>query len=98
MEITRVFRADIRSDLVKEFEEKFAAVSVQVTESAAGNLSVTILKPTRWTANEYAMISTWNDEESLREFAGENWNQAVIPNGMDKYIKSCSVHHYESWY
>ena len=92
-----MFRADVHPDLCQEFEEKFSTVSAHVTESADGNTSVTILRPTKWAPNEYAMISTWDDEESLRKFAGENWNQAVIPEGMGKYVKSCSVHHYVSW-
>lgn len=97
MAITRVFRVDIDADLSAEFEEKFAAVSVHVAESADGNISVTILRPTSWAPNEYAMISVWQDEDSLQSFAGEHWNQAVIPEGMEKFVKTCSVHHYESW-
>ena len=97
MQITRVFRVDVRPDLAGEFEEKFAAISVDVTQSAPGNLSVRILRPTKWSPNEYAMISTWKDEASLQAFAGENWNRAVIPQGMEKYAEFCSVSHYGSW-
>jgi heme-degrading monooxygenase HmoA len=97
MAITRVFRVVIRSDLRPEFEDKFASISVHVAQSADGNNLVHILKPTRWAPDEYAMISGWDDEESLRKFVGERWDQAVIPDGMEKYIRSCSVHHYKSW-
>jgi hypothetical protein len=41
------------------------------------------------------MISTWQDEQSLINFAGQAWHNPVIPNGMEKYVKQCWVHHYE---
>ena len=97
MAITRIFRVEIDPELRDEFEEKFATISVHVAESAVGSVSVTILKPTVWAPNEYCMVSTWESEESLREFAGENWYQAVIPAGMEQYVVECSVHHYDSW-
>jgi heme-degrading monooxygenase HmoA len=58
---------------------------------------VTILKPTKWTPDEYSMISIWEDEASLQAFAGEEWSQAFIPHGMEKFVVECWVHHYESW-
>ena len=97
MAITRVFRAEIHSGLLEEFEDKFATVSVHIAGSADGNISVTILRPTQWAPNEYCMITEWENEGSLKKFAGENWNQAVIPEGMEKYVQACSVDHYESW-
>jgi len=97
MTITRVFRVSIHPELREEFEEKFASVSVHVAESAEGNESVTILRPSRWAPDEYAMISRWADEEALTKFAGESWDEAVIPKGMERYIQACSVHHYREW-
>jgi heme-degrading monooxygenase HmoA len=97
MAVTRVFRVRIDPSLREEFEQKFATISVHVAQSAEGNTGVDILRPTQWEPEEYAMISQWRDTESLRQFAGESWNEAVIPAGMDKYIRSCWVHHYESW-
>jgi heme-degrading monooxygenase HmoA len=97
MAITRVFRVRIDAALRREFEEKFADISVRAVKEAPGSLAVAILKPTIWTPDEYAMVSQWKDEESLRAFAGEQWNRAVIPNGMEKFVRECWVHHYEAW-
>jgi heme-degrading monooxygenase HmoA len=97
MTITRVFRVEIDPDLREEFEAKFATVSVHIAESADGNRSVTILRPTKWAPNEYAMISEWRNESALRKFVGENWNRGVIPKQMEEFVQTCSVHHYESW-
>lgn len=95
--ITRIFRVDVFPELREEFEVKFATVSVEAVESHAGFLEVTVGKPSHWSPNEYVMISRWETEEALEAFAGEKWNQAFIPEGMEKYVQNCSVHHYHSW-
>lgn len=97
MAITRIFRVRIPPELRSEFEEKFSSVSVHAVDKAAGFLAVTILKPTEWAPNEYAMISQWENEAALKAFAGEEWNRAVIPPGMEKFVVECWVHHYASW-
>ena len=97
MAITRIFRVRSVPELREEFEEKFSSVSVHVVNEAAGFLSVSILKPTKWAPDEYAMISQWKNEAAIKSFAGEQWNQAVIPQGMEKFVVECWVHHYESW-
>jgi len=50
-------------------------------DKAFGFLAVSILRPTKWSPDEYAMISEWQDETALKAFAGDNWNRAVIPLG-----------------
>lgn len=52
--------------------------------------------PTKWNPDDYLMVTYWEDEASLKEFAGENWNQAIIPEGMKKYPKTFSVAHYKN--
>jgi hypothetical protein len=43
------------------------------------------------------MISVWQNEVSLVRSTGENWSLAVIPNGMERFVRECWVHHYYSW-
>jgi hypothetical protein len=43
------------------------------------------------------MVSRWENEAALKTFAGEQWNHAVIPPGMEKFVVECWVHHYEWW-
>lgn len=97
MPITRIFRVQIVPELRQEFEEKFSSISVHVVNEALGFISASILKPTIWAPDEYAMISQWVNKAALKAFAGEKWNHAVIPLGMEKFVVECWVHHYESW-
>ncbi|GMR07962.1 MAG: hypothetical protein BMS9Abin26_0967 [Gammaproteobacteria bacterium] len=95
--IIRIFRVRIDPALRDEFEAKFADISIRAVEAADGFISVEIGKPSVWAPDEYVMISRWQNEEALRKFAGDSWNQAHIPSGMEKFIMKCWVHHYESF-
>ena len=48
-------------------------------------------------SDEYVMASQWEDEKALIAIAGEDWNQAHIPEAMNKFVKACWVHHYHSF-
>lgn len=95
--IVRFFRVRVFSHLREEFEQKFETVSLGAVEGAAGLQSVNIYRPTQWNPDDYAMISVWESEDDVQRFAGENWNKAFIPAGMDKYIEECSIEHFQSW-
>ena len=94
--ITRIFRVVIRPELREEFEANFAEISVRAVKNCPGHISVSTGKPTKWTPDEYVMISEWEDESALIDFAGKSWNKAVIPSGMEKYLVECWVNHYEN--
>ena len=95
--ITRVFRVKINSELREEFEPLFQSVSVASVSEASGFIEASIGKPTRWAPDEYVMISVWASEQSLIDFVGINWNEAHIPQGMEKFVDTCWVHHYRSF-
>jgi heme oxygenase (mycobilin-producing) len=80
------FEFESTPNLRREFEEKFFSISVHAVNEAAGFILVSIHKPTKWAPDEYAMISQWENELSLKAFAGEEWCRAVIPHGMEKFV------------
>lgn len=95
--ITRVFRVRIDPTRRDAFEQDFQTTSVRAVEGKDGFISASIGKPTKWTPDDYVMISTWRDEKALRAFAGEDWNRAVIPGGMEHYVIDCWVDHFQSF-
>jgi len=94
--ITRIFRVLVEPDLQNAFEEKFQIISVPFVKRHQGLISVSIGKPLQ-NSNEYMMISVWENHEVLKQFAGENWEQSVIPEGMEQFVSECWVHHYENF-
>ncbi len=97
MSITRVFRVRIDSDLRQEFESQFSSIALHRIHEASGFISATIYKPTKWAPDEYALISQWESEASLITYYGEEWNQAVIKRGAERFVVACWLHHYQSW-
>jgi len=91
------FRVRIDSAFRQVFEDLFSSVALHRIHEAAGFISASIHKPTIWHPDEYAMVSQWENEESLKAFFGETWNQCVVTRGGEKFIVACWVHHYESW-
>lgn len=92
--IIRIFTAEVPQSLHAEFETKFKAISVPLVKNQKGLLGLEIAKPTEWNPNSFLMISKWASEEDIIAFAGEKWNEAHIPTGMEKYIEQCSVQHF----
>jgi len=95
--ITRIFRVQIRPERRAAFEKDFQEVSIPLIRAHPGLKSVSIGKPTHWAPDEYVMISRWKDIADLEDFVGKDWNQPVIPAGMEKYVVQCWVHHYENF-
>ena len=40
-------------------------------------------------------MTVWRDPDSLRAFAGDNWENAVIPEEERPVIAESSIEHYE---
>ena len=77
-----------------DFEHDFESISVEAVVNMKGLISCQIGKPTKWNPNEYAMITYWEDEAALANFAGDQWYKALIPTGMKAYPTSYSVEHF----
>ncbi|OKH18874.1 antibiotic biosynthesis monooxygenase family protein [[Limnothrix rosea] IAM M-220] len=94
--ILRILRAQIFHELKEEFEKGPALMSVKLVLSQRGCVSCQVTKPLHKTSNTYAMISLWENKQSLQAFVGDDFETASIPAGMNRYISSCTVEHYIS--
>ncbi len=93
--ITRIFQVEIYPEYQADFERDFAMISKAHIENAKGLVSVEILRLLDDRVWVYAMISRWENLEALSGFAGECWQEAVIPEAMQKYAKDYHVTHFE---
>jgi heme-degrading monooxygenase HmoA len=45
---------------------------------------------------EYVYVTVWEDLESIRAFAGERWQEAVITPDEEHLLKDTWIGHYEA--
>lgn len=93
--IIRIFSVQVKEGLEAEFEEKYKSISVPFMQSCEGMQEVRIGRPFESAVGRYVMVSYWVSQEHLEAALGDKWREAHIPAGMENYISSCGVEHFE---
>lgn len=93
--IIRIFRAIVHDGMQDEFANFFLSQAVPHVKSQDGLVSMTVGKPHPSSPNEFVMTMLWKDLESVKAFAGDDWQQAVILEDERHLVKEVHVHHYE---
>src|SRR5919107_1872159 len=52
-------------------------------------------RPRDPSSTEYVYVTVWEDVESIRAFAGERWQEAVITPDEEHLLKDTWIGHYE---
>jgi hypothetical protein len=52
-------------------------------------------RPRDPSSTEYLYVTVWDDVESIRAFAGERWQEAVITPDEEHLLKDTWIGHYE---
>jgi heme-degrading monooxygenase HmoA len=94
--IIRVFRARARAEMGATHERMMRELSMPLVEAQRGLIAFYVGRPVGSNADEYTMVSLWEDIEALRTFAGDDWEQAVIPEPERPNLQEVHVHHYEA--
>lgn len=94
--IIRVFRAIVQDGMQDEFKQFFLNQAVPHVSSQAGLIRLSVGLPMPSTPNEFLMVMFWKDLESVKGFAGSDWEKAVILEDERHLIKEVHVHHYEN--
>ena len=92
--LVRVFQAETHPGKEFEFQEFFLHEALPMVRSYRGLVSVVIGLPHERTPNLFSMISTWSGIEALKEFAGEEWSEAVIDPREAHLLARVSVEHF----
>jgi len=93
--IIRIFRAKVHDGKQADFERFFLDTAVPHVRKQSGLISLGIGRPESSTPDEFVMIMRWKDLDSVKEFAGADWQSAVILEEERHLIREVSVHHYE---
>ena len=93
--IIRVFRPTIHPGKEQEFEAFLAGTAVPLVSRQPGLVAQHVGRPRDPSSTEYLYVTVWQDVESIRAFAGERWQQAVITPDVQHLLKDPWIGHYE---
>jgi heme-degrading monooxygenase HmoA len=94
--IIRVFKPTIQAGKEAEFEEFIRDTAVPLVSRQAGLVAQHVGRSQDPSSSEYLYITVWEDIESIRAFAGERWQEAVITPDEEHLLKETWIGHYEA--
>jgi heme-degrading monooxygenase HmoA len=95
--IIRVFRPTIHSGKEEEFEVFLRETALPLVSQQSGLVAQQVGRPRDSSSTEYLFITVWEDVESIRAFAGERWQEAVIAPDEEHLLKDTWIQHYEAF-
>ena len=93
--IIRVFRPTIHPGKEREFEAFLRETAVPLVSRQSGLVAQHVGKPRDATSTEYLYVTVWGDVDSIRAFAGEGWQEAVITPDEEHLLKDTWIAHYD---
>jgi heme-degrading monooxygenase HmoA len=93
--IIRVFRPTIHPGKEAEFESFLRETAIPLVSQQSGVIAQHVGKPRDSSSTEFVYVSVWEDVESIRAFAGERWQEAVIAPEEEDLLKDTWIGHYE---
>ena len=85
--IIRVFRPTIHPGKEQEFEAFLRDTAIPLVSQQAGLVAQHVGRPRDPSSTEYVYVTVWEDLESIRAFAGERWQEAVITPDEEHLLK-----------
>ena len=92
--IIRVFRPTIHSGQESEFEAFLRGTAVPLVSRQAGLVAQHVGRPRDRSTTEFLYVTVWEDVESVRAFAGERWQEAVITPDEAHLLSHTRIGHY----
>ena len=94
--IIRVFRPTIHPGKESDFESFLHDTAIPLVSQQSGLLAQHVGKPRDPSSTEYLYVTIWENVESIRAFAGEQWEEAVITPEEEHLLKDTWIGHYEA--
>jgi quinol monooxygenase YgiN len=91
--IIRVFQAKVRLDKIAEFKRMVQEQSIPGLTSAEGMLGYFPGEPLSNDRREFVMVTLWREIESLKKFAGENWETPVATAAETLLVEEMTAYH-----
>jgi heme-degrading monooxygenase HmoA len=93
--IIRVFRPTIHAGKEAEFESFLRDTAIPLVSQQSGVIAQHVGKPRDSSSTEFVYVTVWEDVESIRAFAGDRWQEAVIAPEEEHLLRDTWIGHYE---
>jgi heme-degrading monooxygenase HmoA len=93
--IIRVFRPTVHPGKEQEFEAFLRDTAVPLVSQQSGLIAQHVGRPRDPSSMEYLYVTVWEDVASIRAFAGERWQEAVVTPDEEHLLKDTWIGHYE---
>ncbi len=92
--LVRVYRAVTRPGQEEAFRAFLVDEAVPILRRYDGLVSIRIGRPAETSPSDFLMTTVWTSIESLKEFAGETWEKAVVDPREEPLLQEVHVNHY----
>ena len=93
--IIRIFRPTIHPGKEAEFESFLRDTAIPLVSQQSGIVAQHVGRPRGPSSTEFVYVTVWEDEESIRAFAGESWQEAVITPEEEDLLKETWIKNYD---
>ncbi|HEY3144126.1 MAG TPA: antibiotic biosynthesis monooxygenase [Acidimicrobiales bacterium] len=93
--IIRVFRPTVHPGKQSEFEAFLRDTAIPLVSRQKGLVAHHVGRPRDPSSTEYVYVTLWQDVESVRAFAGERWQEAVITPEEEHLLSDTWIAHYD---
>ncbi|MEO5920869.1 MAG: antibiotic biosynthesis monooxygenase [Pseudolysinimonas sp.] len=93
--IIRVFRPTIHPGKEAEFKSFLRDVAVPLVSQQSGLVAQHVGRPRDGSSTEFLYVTVWEDVDSIRKFAGEHWQEAVIAPEEAHLLQDTWIGHYD---
>lgn len=90
--ITRIWHGTTKSEQADEYLEYVIKTGVKDYKNTAGNLSVEILRRVEADICHFWTVTTWDGVESIKKFAGEDYEKARYYEKDAEYLLEFEPH------
>ncbi len=93
--ISRVFKAKIADGRYSDFQINFRKIALPLIKSHDGLLSLSAGRLPDDADHDFMLVTNWESLEHVKAFAGDNWQEPLIPSGMDTFMEEVWLDHYD---
>jgi hypothetical protein len=94
--IIRVFRPTIHAGKEREFDAFLRNTALPLVSQQSALVAQHVGRPRDPSLTEYVYVTLWDDVESIRAFAGERWQEALITPDEEHLLKDTWIGHYDA--